>query len=232
VGPLDFVETLESTDWRGRFAPFAEPQLRQLRRYHQLAYELRRSSFFSRPLASSMNVSAEQGYQRLDHAGYDALRSAAMTFRQLWDEKEPARFTAVRNLLRRHALPARGGVDTAALLDVLGSRFRAATRLEMMRVMWSRDPLFEPNEVIRARQFIDDWMYGGAFHANTERAARLDRWVPVTYELTLAKALHAIVGVIWELHIVVGGALRRKVSPASRPKSLSPSPQTGHSLRY
>src|ERR1039458_9782424 len=48
-----------------------------------------------------------------------------MTFRQLWSAKEPARFDATRALLRRHALPARDGVDAVELLDEVGTRFRS-----------------------------------------------------------------------------------------------------------
>jgi hypothetical protein len=207
IGPLDFFETLASTDWHGRFAPFTTPQLRQLRRYHELAHELGRSSFFSQRLTFSVKASPEESYQRLEHAGYDALRSMSMSFRQLWDAKEPARFDAVRQLLRDHALPPRYQVDVRVLLDVLGSRFKAATRSDMMRIVWEDHPLGKPKEVIRARQVIDDWLYSGPFHADEERIARVERWSSKAYEFTLAKALHAIVGVLWELLIVVGAVL-------------------------
>jgi hypothetical protein len=102
------------------------------------------------------------------------------------------------------------------LLDVLGSRFKAATRAEMMRIVWEDDPMGEPKEVIRARQVIDDWLYSGAFHADKERIARVERWSATSYEFTLAKALHAIVGVIWELQIVVGGVLAPHEDGADR----------------
>lgn len=207
IGPLDFFETLASTDWHERFAPLTAPQLQQLRRYHELAHELGRSSFFSQRLTFSVKASPEESYQRLEHAGYDALRSMAMSFRQLWDASEPARFDAVRQLLRDKALPTREGSYMRVLLDVLGSRFKAATRAEMMRIVWEDDPMGEPKEVIRARQVIDDWLYSGAFHADKARVARVQRWSTTSYEFTLAKALHAIVGVIWELQIVVGGVL-------------------------
>lgn len=209
IGPLDFFDTLASTDWHGRFAPFTPPQLRQLRRYHELAHELGRSSFFSQRLTFSVKASPEESYQRLEHAGYDALRSMSMSFRQLWDAREPARFDAVRQLLRGNALPPRDGVDVRVLLEVLGCRFKAATRSEMMR-------LSEPKEVIRARQVIDDWLYSGPFHADEARVARVERWSSTAYEFTLAKAIHAIVGVIWELQIIVGGALRPSDDQADR----------------
>jgi hypothetical protein len=207
TGPLDFFDTLASTDWHGRFAPFTTPQLRQLRRYHELAHELGRSSFFSQRLTFSVKASPEERYQRLEHAGHDALRSMSMSFRQLWDASEPARFDAVRQLLRGNARPPRDQVDVRVLLDVLGSRFKAATRSDMMRIVWQDDRLGEPKEVIRARQVIDDWLYSGPFHADEDRIARVGRWSSTAYEFTLAKALHAIAGVIWELQIVVGGAL-------------------------
>jgi hypothetical protein len=207
IGPLDFFETLASIDWHGRFAPFTTTQLRQLRRYHELAHELGRSSFFSQRLTFSVKASPEESYQRLEHAGNDALRSMSMSFRQLWDAKEPARFDAVRQLLRDHALLPRDQVDVRVLLDVLGSRFKAATRSDMMRIVWEDDPMGKPKEVIRARHVIDDWLYSGPFHADEERIARVERWSSKAYEFTLAKALHTIVGVLWELQIVVGGVL-------------------------
>ncbi len=207
IGPVDFFETLASTDWHRRFAPFTPSQLGQLRRYHELAHELGRSSFFSQRLTFSVKASPEESYQRLEHARHDALRSMSMSFRQLWGASEPARFDAVRQLLRDHVLPPRDQVDVHVLLDVLGNHFKAATRSDMMRIVWKDDPLGKPKEVIRARQVIDDWLYSGPFHADEDRIARVGRWSNTAYEFTLAKALHAIVGVIWELQIVVGGVL-------------------------
>jgi hypothetical protein len=73
IGPLDFFETLASTAWDGRFGPLTAPQLQQLRRYHELAHELGRSSFFSQRLTFSVKASPEESYERLEHAGQDAL---------------------------------------------------------------------------------------------------------------------------------------------------------------
>jgi len=138
-----------------------------------------------------------------------------MSFRQLWDAKEPARFGAIRDLLRGHALPARDGVDIALLLDVLGSRYKDATRAVMMKGVWDDDLMGEPREVIRAQQVIEDWLYSGQFHAKRDKVARIERWSRTTYEFTLAKAIHLVVGVMWELHIVVIGALGERCSTPS-----------------
>lgn len=208
VGPLDLFDTLASTDWRGRFDDFDETELRRLRLYDKLAHELGHSSFFSQPLTFSVKASPEERYRRLEHAGHDALRSMTMTFRQLWSNKEPARFEAIRALLRNRALPAHDRVEVVPLLDLLGSRLKQAAAGEMMKHVWKDDPFGTPIEVTYARQVIDDWLYAGPFHADEEKIERVERWSPETYEFTLAKAIRSVSYVFWELHIVVGGALR------------------------
>lgn len=215
IGPLDFFDTLLAVDWDRRFEPFDEEQLWQLRRYNVLAHELGTSSFFARPLRFSFKASADESYQRLDHAGYDSLRSMTMSFRQLWDKKEPTRFEAIRHVLRSHTLTAPGGVGTVVLLDVLGARFKEATRAVMMKDVWADDPLGKPKEVTRARQVIEDWLYSGPFHAGRDRIERVERWSPTAYEFTLTKAIHAVVGVMWELQIIVMGALGEVVTAAA-----------------
>ncbi len=207
IGPLDFFDTLVTTDWDQRFESFDDEQLWQLQRYNELAHELGTSSFFSQPLRFSFKASADESYQRLHHAGYDSLRSMTMSFRQLWDTKEPTRFEAIRDLLRSHASPARGGVDVVVLLDALGGRYKEATREVMMKGVWADDPVGEPKEVIRARQVIEDWLYSGPFHAKKDKIERVKRWSPTAYEFTLTKSIHAVVGVMWELQIIVIGAL-------------------------
>jgi hypothetical protein len=119
ICPLDFCDTLAATDWAGRFEPFDEGQLWQLRRYNELAHELGQSSFFAEPLTFSFKASPDESYQHLAHAGHDALRSMTMSFRQLWEPGESAQFETIRDLLRSHALPARDGVDVVVLLDVV-----------------------------------------------------------------------------------------------------------------
>jgi hypothetical protein len=138
-----------------------------------------------------------------------------MSFRQLWDNKEPTRFEAIRDLLRSHALPARGGVDVVVLLDVLGGRYKEATRAVMLKGVWAHDPMGEPKDVICARQVIEDWLYSGPFHAKKDKIERVERWSPTAYEFTLTKAIHAVVGVMWELQIIVMGALGELVATAA-----------------
>jgi hypothetical protein len=207
VDPHDLFDRLLAIDWSQRFESFDEAELQQLRLYDKLAQDLGRSSFFAAPLTFSVKASPEESYQHLEHAGHDALRSMMMTFRQLWSAKEPARFDATRALLRRHALPARDGVDAVELLDEVGTRFKQATSEVMMKNVWKDDPVGEPINVIRARQVIDDWFYAGAFHTDEEKAGRVRRWSPKTYEFTLAKAIHDVAYVMWELQVVVGGVL-------------------------
>lgn len=207
IGPLDLFDTLLATGWDRRFESFDDEQLWQLRRYNELAHELGACSFFSQPLTFSVKASAEESYQRLDHAGDDALRSMAMAFRQLWDNAESTRFEVIRDLLRSHARPARDGVDVVVLLDVLGSKYKGATRDVMMKQVWLGDPMGEPKEVTRSRQVIEDWLYSGPFHAKRDKIERVKRWSPTAYEFTLIKAIHSVVGVMWELQIVVMGAI-------------------------
>jgi hypothetical protein len=98
-------------------------------------------------------------------------------------------------------------VDAVELLYEVGTRFKQATSEVMMKNVWKDDPVGEPINVIRARQVIDDWLYAGAFHTDEEKADRVRRWSPKTYEFTLAKAIHDVAYVMWELQIVVGGVL-------------------------
>jgi hypothetical protein len=50
-----------------------------LRLYERLASELGHASFFAQPEKLSVKVSPEESYERLEHAGTDALRSMTMT---------------------------------------------------------------------------------------------------------------------------------------------------------
>jgi hypothetical protein len=70
-----------------------------------------------------------------------------------------------------------------------------------------RRPGGKPKDVIRARQVIEDWLYSGPFHAKKDKIERVKRWSPTAYEFTVTKAIHAVVGVMWELQIIVMGAL-------------------------
>ncbi len=159
IGPLPFWDTLVATDWDRRFESFDDDQLWQLGRYNELAHELGQSSFFSEPLTFSFKASTDDSYQRLDHAGYDSLRSMTMSFRQLWELGEPARLETTRDLLRSHALPARDSVDVVVLLDVLGDRYKAATRQVMMKGVRADDLMGEPKtsfqkEVLGGRRML------------------------------------------------------------------------------
>ena len=128
----------------------------------------------------------------------------AMSFRQLWASGEPSQFQTISGFLRRHALST--PLDTFVLLDHIGERYRTARRLVMMKEVWADDPVGEPKHVIRAEQVIEDWLYSGPFHANKTKIERVKRWSTTSYGFCLAKAIRAMVGVMWELHIVVVGA--------------------------
>jgi hypothetical protein len=122
-------------------------------------------------------------------------------------------------MLRSHARPTRDGVDILEFLDAIGTRFKRATSEEMMKSVDRDDPFGDPIDVTSAREVIDDWLYGGAFHTDEDRAERVRRWSPVTYEFTLAKALHSVAYVMWELHVVVGSALSAATEAAGHTQS-------------
>jgi hypothetical protein len=207
IGPRDVFDTLVETNWTSRFESFTDDELRRLRLYDQLADELGRRSFFSSPQRLSVKLSVEESYSRLEHAGEDSLRSMAMTFRHVWQPGEPANFDSIRSLLRSRAAPSRAGAEAVGLLDVLGKRFKEARREEMMKHVWEDDPMGKPKKVFRASQVVDDWINGYAFHKDSDKAERVASWSPTQYEWTLTKAINEFAGVIWELHIVVMGAL-------------------------
>jgi hypothetical protein len=124
-------------------------------------------------------------------------------------------------------LPARDGVDVVVLLDVLGDRYKTAAREVMMKGVWGDDPIGEPKDVVRARQVIEDWLYSGPFHAKKDKIERVKRWSPTSYEFTLAKAIHAVVGVMWELQIIVMGPLGELTAVAAEhpPRPTRPPPK-------
>ncbi len=210
IGPLDFFDTLARLDWSQRFEPFGKEDADLLARYDGLAAELGGRSFFAQPQRLSFKAAPDESYERVEHAGEDALRSMAMTFRRLWLKKEPARFEAVLRLLRDHTACTADGLEARRLLDIVGARFRIATRAELMKHVWDDDPFGEPIRVFRARQVIDDWFYAGPFHEDPERAKRVRAWSPAAYEWSFIKAVHEVAVVIWELQVVVSG-----IGPAS-----------------
>lgn len=206
-GPLDFFDTLVATEWTERFESFSPPELELLRKYEALASELGRRPFFAQPQRLSVKASPEESYERLDHAGEDALRSMAMTFRRLWLQGEPARFELILRLLRDHArLDSRGG-EARRLLEHLGRRYRNAKREVLMRHVREDDPVGEPIRVFRAEDVIDDWLYSGPFHEDDDRAARVASWSPVGYEWSFIKGITGVAAVMWELHVVVVAVL-------------------------
>lgn len=207
IGPRDVFDTLVETDWNSRFESFTDDELRRLRLYDQLAPELGRRSFFSSPQRLSVKSSAEESYSRLDHAGEDSLRSMAMTFRHLWQPGEPANFESIRSLLRDRAAPSPPGAEAVKLLDVLGKRFKDVRRKEMLKHVWADEPMGKPIKVFRATQVVDDWLNGYAFHKDTDKAERVASWSATQYEWSLIKAIHDFAGVMWELHIVLMGAV-------------------------
>lgn len=207
IGPRDFFDTLAELDWAGRFESFDPSERQILRRYHELAQDLGQRPFFAKLQRLAFKASPEESYERLEHAGDDALRSMTMTFRQLWMVREPARFETVRGVLRKRAAPQRGDVDVTRLLDELGRRYSRARKDEMMRHVWIDDPMGEPKEIFVAEQVIDDWLYGGTFHSDDGRAKRVRSWSKTQYEWSLIKSINALAAVMWELDIVVGGVV-------------------------
>jgi hypothetical protein len=222
-GPKDFFETLASTDFRGAFTPFSPPERKQLEDYDELAGELGRRTFFGTKQRFSFKVSPEERYERFEHAGEDALRSMAMTFRRMWLDGEPTRFQTIRNLLRHHTDDSPRGVYVCVLLDELGRRYKLAGREVMMedvaivRTPLRQLPLWGMTETLtretlkryRAKLVIDAWMHSGPFHGEDEKKqAFVRRWSRSAFDYSYVKALTGHAAVMWELHLVVQGVLR------------------------
>jgi hypothetical protein len=203
----DLFDTLAGTDWHGRFESFDAAETRRLRLYDALASELGQEKFFSKPQRLSVKASAEDSYQRFEHAGKEALRSMTMVFRQLWQDGEPARYETIRSLLRTHAKPTPRGTEAVALLDLLGSRFKRERRHVLMSHVWEDDPVGEPIRVFRAARVLDDWFNGVLFHPDEHKARSVRAWSPTAYEYSAVKSINRIAGVMWELHLVVMGVL-------------------------
>lgn len=216
AGPKDYWDTLAATNWSDRFESFSETELERLLLYTALATGLAHEEFHQQPLRLSVKASPEESYTRVEHAGHTQLRSMTMVFRQLWENGERAEFQSVRALLRKRAREAEGGANTVLLLDLLGKRYKAAARAEMMRHVWADDPMGKPKEVFRARQVINDWLYAGPFHTDPEKVARVQSWSQPAYTYSLAEAIRRVAAVMWELDLIVQGAL-----PPGRSKSIA-----------
>lgn len=204
VGPLDFFDTLVTTDWQRRLAPFSDEERSTLELHRDRAKELGQRSFFEAPHRLTVDGEGE----RIEHAGEDALRSMVLTFRHLWQSGEPARFQTVRELIRSHVDPS--GADSEAtlqLLDLIGARYKAACRKVQMKHVWQHDPMGKPKQVFRSAQVIDDWINGVAFHSDEDKARRVYGWQPVAYEWSLIKSIHDVAVVMWELHLVAADIL-------------------------
>lgn len=211
MGPLDFFDTVVTTDWQRRLTAFASDERRVLELFLQRAGELGQRTFFASPHKLTVDGHGE----RIEHAGEDALRSMALTFRHLWQPGEPARFHTVLALIRSHV--DRAAVDsehTEALVDLIGVRYREACREVQMKHVWKHDPFGKPKEVFRASRVIDDWMNGVAFHSDEDKAGRVGSWSPVAYEWALVKSMHDIALVMWELHLIVADLLTDRQPPA------------------
>lgn len=199
---IDIYTVAEDEDLGSHFEPFTSGDLRVLELYDRLCGELGESTFFNAKVMFRFGPGTE-----LIHAGFDALRSMAMSFRQLWLQKEPAQFHRVLRVLREHAKPASGAFDIVVVLDGLGRRYKAARREVLMKHVWEGDPFGEAKETFDAERVINDWLNSGLFHTDNEAVARVTSWSPTAYEFSVIKALHHVTGVMWELHLVVVAAL-------------------------
>jgi hypothetical protein len=207
---IDIYEMAEREDLGARFESFGSDDLRKLRLYARLCRELGESTFLNDDV--SFNFGAEG--DRLTHAGSDALRSMSMSFRQLWMQDEDAQFHRIHRILRQAVKPSSDGTDVVAVLDELGRRHRQARREVMMKHVWVDDPVGVPKQTFDAERVINDWLYGGQFHSDPEAAARVQSWSPVAYEWSLIKALQEVIGVLFELHLLVVAALAARPGAA------------------
>jgi hypothetical protein len=204
IGPtsIDIYTIVGGEDLGSRFESFTSGDLRVLELYDRLCSELGKSTFFNARVMFRFGAGTE-----LTHAGFDALRSMAMSFRQLWLQKEPAQFHRVLRVLREHTKPSNGAFDVVLVLDELGRRYKDARREVLMKHVWEGDPFGEPKETFDAERVINDWLNSGLFHTDSEAVARVTSWSPTAYEFSVIKALHHVTGVMWELHLMVVAAL-------------------------
>lgn len=201
-------DVADDITWGHRFESFTLEELRKLEVFTVHAVELAERPFFSSPINFSFKASPEESYQRLAHAGDDALRSVAMNFRQLWSPKERSRFEKVHELLRTHAKPGVvDGVDLSELLSSLERRYRVAKAEVAMKHVWVHDPMGQPKETFTVDFVIDRWLYSGKFHTEDDKQDFVESWNPTTYEYTVIKWMRRVAVLMWELDILVRGAL-------------------------
>jgi len=206
-GPKTFWDTIATERWADRFEPFTKKEQSTLRLFTGLARDLGEEEFHQEPLRLSVKASPEESYARLEHAGRTQLRSMTMVFRQLWSPSEPAEFGKVLAILRERVKASAEGAEALKLLDILEESYEQASDAEMMRHVWEHDPMGKPKEVFTAKQVIRDWLYSGPFHTDKARAERVKSWSKVQYEYSLIKAVIGLAGPMWELSLVVQGAL-------------------------
>lgn len=198
----------EDFQWGDRFESFSPDELRRLETYHELARDMGERPFFSSSVKMSFKASPEESYQHLEHAGDDALRSVSMTFRQMWSD-QPTRVEGVHQLLYDHAKRGSAdGVDVRALLSSIIRRYNAAKSEEMMKHVWEHDPFGEPKASFSAEYVIDQWFYSGTrFHWDDDKQAFVESWSREAIEFSYIKAMQNVAGVMWELDVMVAGAL-------------------------
>lgn len=200
----DVVERLK---WGHRFEPFTDDELRTLQVYSQHARGLAERPLFSKPLRFAFASTAEKP-ERLQYAGEDALRSTSMHFRQLWSKEERTRFEKVHELIRTHIRGGRiDGVDLKPVLGSVMSRYQSAKAYEAMKHVWADDPMGEPKESFSAEYVIECWLYSDPFHTDDDKVKFRESWTPEGFDFTVIKAMRSVAALMWELDVLVQGAL-------------------------
>jgi hypothetical protein len=199
---------LAAVDCAQAFLPFSSELAQDIRFYRELCVRLGMSSFFNTKIQFSVRSGPDARGTKLDHAGRDALRSLMIDFRQLWGDGERAQFTKIRSQLRKNAAKRDGpsASQAVALLDDLGRRYKVEMDKAVMSFVAADNP-FEHVKDVPASEVVGDWLYGGEFHLDPEKAARRQMWSADAFEWSLIKTLHAAAGCYWELDVLVQGIL-------------------------
>ncbi len=191
-------QELAEVDPSRAFKRFDPEDLAHLEAFANLCERLNDRALFKQGARFHFSASSTNGvHQHLEHAGEDALRSMMMDFRRLWMSSEPTFFPRLRNRVRAHADPAvPQGAAALAAIDLLGRDFKEACEDGALG-LFEQGETESPDNIrwIKARQVVDDWINGDAFHGDPEPQARVGIWEASSYEFVLIKAVNRITNV-------------------------------------
>jgi hypothetical protein len=165
-------------------APFSSEEVRRLRRYIELANELRESRFFDQRVQKfEINVSPEGMTFDLPYGKDDELVTTMVArLRKLHTPGKPgtASFEQTSNLLRAHT----DGRDNASadwfrrVLDHYHARVELAMRESLIGLVREQVDAEGKtvSETVPPHEMFWDWVYGVYLHDDEDRLARIEAW--------------------------------------------------------